>query len=41
MANVDAGEYTCKCTPWKHIGLIGHLFSNIVNQEQGNTIVKH
>jgi hypothetical protein len=20
---------------------VGHLFSNVVNQEQGNTIVKH
>jgi hypothetical protein len=23
------------------LGAVGHLFSNVVNQEQGNTIVKH
>jgi hypothetical protein len=27
-----------KCSTWS--GVVGHLFSNAVNQEQGNTIVK-
>jgi hypothetical protein len=28
-------------SPFFVIDVVGHLFSNVVSQEQGNTVVKH
>jgi hypothetical protein len=32
--------FFCECDCFLSFDIVGHLFSNVVNQEQSNTIVK-